>query len=500
MHQAMSRNPETPAAAALVAPSAAARRDAAHENAQRVAVFGAGYVGLVSAACLAQLGHDVVCVDTDVARVRQLQRARVPLHEAGLADVVAEQLRLGRLRFCSEADAAIAHGDIVFIAVGTPGVDDGRADLRHVHDVASRIAGSMSRGRIVVVKSTVPVGTAAHLRTAITARLRARRAALPLSVASNPEFLREGCAVHDFLHPDRIVVGADDERALRSLQSLYAPLTHNGAPLLAMDTRSAEFTKYASNAMLAARLSQINELAELAERVGADIESVRRGVGADHRLGAQFLAPGCGYGGSCLPKDVRALLRAAHDSGQSMPMLEATQRVNARQALRLVERVVEGVGAPLGGCRIAVWGLAFKPDTDDMREAPSLRVIAELLGHGADVVAYDPVAMPAARRLLGGAGGVSFADDCWSALDAADALVVVTEWAEFRELDTGELHARMRRPLVVDGRNLYDPQQLSAAGIDYRSVGRPQPLPTRVATMRATRSTSAARWRAQGGR
>lgn len=496
----MSCNPENPAAASAPSPRAALLRGARrHADArQRVTVFGAGYVGLVSAACLARLGHDVVCVDSDAQRVRDLRRGHVPLHEAQLPDLVAEQARRRRLRFTRDADAAVAHGDIVFIAVGTPGDDgDGHADLRQVDAVARRIADGMTAGRIVVVKSTVPVGTAARLRAAIAARLRERGVALPFALASNPEFLREGCAVRDFLHPDRIVIGADDARALRSLQTLYAPLTRAGVPLCAMDTRSAEFTKYASNAMLAARLSLINELAELAEHVGADIEAVRRGVGADHRLGPHFLAPGCGYGGSCLPKDVRALLCTARDAGQPMPMLEATQRVNARQPCRLVERVAEAVGAALAGRRIAVWGLAFKPDTDDLREAPSLRVIAQLLDSGADVVAYDPVAMPGARRLLDALpGGVTFAADRWRALDDADALVVVTEWPEFRELDTAQLRSRMRRPIVVDGRNLYDAQRLAADGIDYRAVGRPRVRPD-AGLARPAMRPAPARMRAQ---
>lgn len=450
-----------------------------------VTVFGAGYVGLVSAACLADLGHYVVCIDTDALRIARLMQGEVPIHEPGLGELLARNVRAGRLRFTTSADEAVAHGRILFIAVGTPSDEDGSADLQHVLAVAGSIGERLQAEALLVNKSTVPVGTADRVRQCVQAALARRGEHVPFRVVSNPEFLKEGSAVADFMRPDRIVVGVDDERAATLMRSLYAPLLRRQEQWVQMDVRSAELTKYACNAMLASRLSFMNELALLAERMDADIEQVRRGMGSDPRIGAQFLAPGCGYGGSCLPKDVQALLRSASAMGQPLRVLAAVEQVNEQLKALLAQRVLEHFGPALRGRRIALWGLAFKPGTDDLREAPSMTVIRTLCAHGAEMVAYDPVAMPGAKWRLLDVPGLRFATTAAAALDGADALVIVTEWPQFKRIDAHELRRRMRIPLVFDGRNVLDPSRLAELGVVVRGLGRPlridsAPLPRAI--------------------
>jgi UDPglucose 6-dehydrogenase len=445
---------------------------------QSVTVFGAGYVGLVTAACLAGLGHDVVCMDTDAGRVQQLAAVAsggpLPFHEPGLEELVARLCEAGSLRFTADAGEAVAHGRLQFIAVGTPGADDGSADLRHVLAVARAIGERMTREVLVIGKSTVPVGTAERVREVIAAALARRgRADLDFAVASNPEFLREGSAVHDFMHPDRVVAGSDRPAVLAELQRLYAPLLRDPArQWLPMSLRSAEMCKYASNVMLAARVSLMNDLALLAETVDADIEEVRRGMAGDPRIGAGFLAPGCGFGGSCLPKDLRALLHTAADAGLELPMLEATEAVNERQKLLLARRVSEAFGGHLEGRRIALWGLAFKPGTDDLREAPSEVLIRALLAAGAEVVAHDPMAMPAARRRHALWGGLRYAADPLGAVAGADALIIATEWPQYREIDWAKVRRCMSGDWIFDGRNVCDGAQMAAQRFNYRGIGR----------------------------
>ncbi|MCH7344772.1 UDP-glucose/GDP-mannose dehydrogenase family protein [Pelomonas sp. CA6] len=440
-------------------------------------VFGAGYVGLVTAACFAHMGHRVVCVDRDAERVRRLRHGELPFYEPALPELVQGQMRSGRLRFSDQARDAVAHGELLFIAVGTPPDEDGAADLSHVLAVADEIGRHMGDARQVVVKSTVPVGACERVLERLRRRLRERGlAALEVAVASNPEFLREGRAISDFLRPDRVVAGSDDTALLDRLRRLYAPLTSTERPFLAMGLRSAEMSKYAANAMLAARLSLMNELALVAERLGADIEQVREGVGSDARIGAQFLRAGCGYGGSCLPKDLRALRHGAARVGQETPLLDAVEAGNERMKRLLEERVCAALGEDLSGRRIAVWGLAFKPHTDDLREAPGVALVQALCARGATVCAHDPQAGEAARRLLGGTPGFQLANDALEAADQADALVLVTEWPQFRALRAEQLRDRMRQPLVFDGRNALDAAALAAAGMRCIGIGRGGPL------------------------
>ncbi|MGM9486374.1 UDP-glucose dehydrogenase family protein [Ideonella sp. YS5] len=443
-----------------------------------ISVFGAGYVGLVTAACLAGLGHAVVCMDTDAERVEQLAAVAsggpLPFHEPGLAELMAGLYRDGRLRFTADAGEAVAHGRLLFIAVGTPGTDDGSADLRHVLSVARAIGEGITREVLVVNKSTVPVGTAERVREVIGASLARRgRADLDFAVVSNPEFLREGSAVHDFMHPDRIVAGADRPAVLAELQRLYAPLLRDPVrQWLPMSVRSAEMCKYASNVMLAARISLMNDLALLAETLDTDIEEVRRGMAGDPRIGAGFLAAGCGFGGSCLPKDLRALLHTAADAGLELPMLEATEEVNERQKLLLARHVAQAFDGHLEGRRIALWGLAFKPGTDDLREAPSEVLIRALLAEGAEVVAHDPMAMPAARLRHALWSGLRFAADPLGAVAGADALVIATEWPQYRDIDWARVRRCMAGDWVFDGRNVCDGALLAARGFNYRGIGR----------------------------
>ena len=437
-------------------------------------MIGTGYVGLVSGACFAEVGNDVLCYDVDARKIALLERGEVPIHEPGLPELVARNRAAGRLRFTTDPAESVAHGAAQFIAVGTPPDEDGAADLRHVVAAARTIGRHMTEQRLIVDKSTVPVGTADAVRQAIAAELAARGASVPFTVVSNPEFLKEGAAVEDFMRPDRIVIGADDPEATRLMRLLYAPFQRNHERLIVMDVRSAELTKYAANAMLATRISFMNELANLAERLGADIEQVRRGIGADSRIGFHFLYPGLGYGGSCFPKDVRAIARTAAGVGIDLQLLAAVERVNEAQKQVLVGKIVRRFGERLAGRRFAVWGLAFKPNTDDMREAPSRVLVAELLRRGASVSVYDPAAMPEARRHFGQEPRVTYGESPLGAADGADALAIVTEWKEFRSPDLAGLRARLKQPVIFDGRNLYEPGELRRLGFEYYPIGREQ--------------------------
>ena len=438
----------------------------------KITVIGTGYVGLVSGACLADVGNNVLCLDVDAAKVASLQAGRIPIHEPGLAEIVARNVEAGRLRFTTDAAAGARHGAVQFIAVGTPPGEDGSADLQHVLAAARGIGRHMDAPRVVVDKSTVPVGTGDKVREAISAELAARGETIGFHVVSNPEFLKEGAAIEDFMRPDRIVVGTDSEEATAVMRRLYAPFERNHSKVLVMDLRSAELTKYAANAMLATRISFMNEMALLAEAVGADIDAVRRGIGSDPRIGRDFLYAGCGYGGSCFPKDVKALVRTGSDHGRRLGILEAVEAANETQKQVLLSKIVQRFGEQLAGRVVAVWGLAFKPNTDDMREAPSRVLINQLLERGAKVQAFDPVATGEARRVLGEPAGLQFASNAMAAVEGADALVVVTEWKEFRSPDFEQIKAAMRTPLILDGRNLYEPELVREFGFDYTGIGR----------------------------
>ncbi len=440
----------------------------------KITVIGTGYVGLVSGACLAEVGNDVLCLDLNPEKIRILKEGGIPIHEPGLDQVVARNVAAGRLHFTTDVEEAVRFGTVQFIAVGTPPDEDGSADLQYVLSAARNIGRLMTDYKVVIDKSTVPVGTADKVRAAITDELQKRGVAVPCSVVSNPEFLKEGAAVEDFMRPDRIVVGVDpeDQQAVDLMRALYAPFQRNHEKLVVMDVRSAELTKYAANAMLATRISFMNELAVLAEKLGADIEQVRQGIGSDPRIGWHFLYAGCGYGGSCFPKDVKALIRTAADAGQGLKVLQAVEDANDAQKLVLVDKLVARFGEDLSGKHFAIWGLAFKPNTDDMREAPSRVIIAELFKRGATVTAYDPVAMDEARRIFGDEPRLRYADRPMAALQDADALVIVTEWKEFRSPDFAAIKAALKSPAVFDGRNMYDPALPRAAGLDYSAIGR----------------------------
>ena len=443
----------------------------------KVTVIGTGYVGLVTGACLAEMGNHVLCLDVDARKIEILNNGGIPIHEPGLQEVVQRNAAAGRLEFTTDIAHAVAHGTLQFIAVGTPPDEDGSADLQYVTAAARNIGRLMTDYKVVIDKSTVPVGTADKVKAAITEELAARGLDLEFAVASNPEFLKEGAAVNDFMRPDRVVLGVDDERAVLLLRALYSPFTRNRERLLVMDVRSAEFTKYAANAMLATRISFMNELSRLAERLGADIELVRVGIGSDPRIGTSFLYAGAGYGGSCFPKDVKALVRTSAETGLPATLLNAVEQVNDEQKLVLVEKLTKRYGENLSGKTFAVWGLAFKPNTDDMREAPSRVIIAELLRRGATLKAYDPVAIDEARRVMVDAegqtfAGLSFADSATDALEGANGLVIVTEWKEFRSPDFEHLAATLKDKIVFDGRNLYEPALVRAAGLEYHSIGR----------------------------
>ncbi|MBE0620062.1 MAG: UDP-glucose/GDP-mannose dehydrogenase family protein [Burkholderiales bacterium] len=438
----------------------------------KITVVGTGYVGLVSGACMADVGNDVLCLDLDASKIKILNDGGIPIYEPGLQEMVNRNHQAGRLKFTTDIEQAVAFGEVQFIAVGTPPAEDGSADLQHVVAAARNIGRHMREYRVVVDKSTVPVGTADKVREAIAEELRKRGADIGYSVVSNPEFLKEGAAVEDFMRPDRIVVGSDDERATQIMRNLYAPFQRSHERLITMDVRSAELTKYAANAMLATRISFMNELANLAERLGADIECVRRGIGADPRIGYHFLYPGAGYGGSCFPKDVKALMRTAGETGMNLLILEAVERANAAQKQVLGEKIRKRFGEDLKGLNFALWGLAFKPNTDDMREAPSRVLVAELLARGASVTAYDPVAMTEARHIYKGESRVRFADSPMAALEGADALAIMTEWKEFRSPDFQRIKEVLRTPAIFDGRNLYEPAELRRNGLEYYPIGR----------------------------
>ena len=432
----------------------------------KIAVVGTGYVGLVLGACLAENGNTVVCVDKDEAKVETLKAGRMPIYEPGLEELVRRNNREERLAFTTDLASAVRASTIVFIAVGTPQGEDGAADLQHVLTVAQDISRAMDKYTVVVDKSTVPVGTAKKVRDAI-----ARQTAHPFSVVSNPEFLKQGAAIEDFMKPDRVVIGIEDgdDRAATVMKELYGPFTRTGAPILVMSTESAELCKYAANAILATRISFMNEIANVCELVGADVDAVRKAIGADRRIGSSFLFPGVGYGGSCFPKDTQALLRSAADRSYDFKILRAVEEVNQRQKERLVDKMEQHFKS-LSGRTIALWGLAFKPRTDDMREAPAIPIIERLLAKGATVKAYDPAAAPVARRLFD--GRIALCERSYDALAGADALAIVTEWNEFREPDFAKMRSLLKAPVVFDGRNIYSPEQMQALGFTYFSIGR----------------------------
>jgi UDPglucose 6-dehydrogenase len=432
----------------------------------KIAVVGTGYVGLVLGACLAENGNTVQCVDKDESKIRMLKAGRMPIYEPGLEELVVRNGREERLTFTTDLPAAVQAADIVFIAVGTPQGEDGAADLQHVLTVAKEIGRAMNKYTVVVDKSTVPVGTAPKVRAAIAAET-----SQPFSIVSNPEFLKQGAAIEDFMKPDRVVIGIEDrdERAAGLMKELYGPFTRTGAPILIMSTASAELCKYAANSILATRISFMNEIANVCELLGADVDHVRKAIGSDRRIGNSFLFPGVGYGGSCFPKDTQALLRSTADKGYDFKILRAVEDVNDLQKQRLVEKMERHFGE-LAGRTIAVWGLAFKPRTDDMREAPSIPIIERLLARGAKVKAYDPAATPVARRIFD--GRIALCDKSYEALAGADALAIVTEWNEFREPDFARMRSLMKAPVVFDGRNIYSPEHMRALGFTYFSIGR----------------------------
>ena len=439
----------------------------------KITVIGTGYVGLVTGVCFADVGNDVLCVDIDESKVQRLLHGEIPIHEPGLDGVAARNVRAGRLNFSSDYDRAIAHSDVFFIAVGTPTDEDGSADVRHVEAAARELGRRIRRQALLVVKSTVPVGTSERVRRAVEEELAARALKVAISVASNPEFLKEGAAMQDFMHPDRIVIGTEERYAIDVLTELYAPFNRNRERLVVLDTRSAELAKYAANAMLATRISFMNELARIAEKLGADIERVRHAIGADPRIGPSFLYAGAGYGGSCFPKDVRALLAMARENLLPARVLSAVHDVNEEQKHLIATRLREALGTDLHGKVVAVWGLAFKPNTDDVREAPSLVLIRDMVDSGARVRAYDPQARPTAAAALGELKRrIEFCDSAQQACEGADALVVVTEWLEFRSPDFAFLARTLRARVLIDGRNLYDPRLARAAGLQYYGIGR----------------------------
>jgi UDPglucose 6-dehydrogenase len=438
----------------------------------RVSVFGTGYVGLVTGTCLAEVGNHVVCVDIDQAKVDGLNRGVIPIYEPGLEEIVLANHKAQRIEFTSKAEAAVDHGEIIFIAVGTPPDEDGSADLRHVLAVARTIGQNLSKPAVIVNKSTVPVGTADRVQAAIAEELKKRGADVAFDVVSNPEFLKEGDAVKDCMRPDRIVIGTNSAHAMDAMKRLYAPFNRNHERIVAMDVRSAELTKYAANAMLATKISFMNEMANIAERVGADIEMVRHGIGSDPRIGYSFIYPGAGYGGSCFPKDVQALERTAKQHGYSAQILEAVEAVNHRQKSKLFELIERHFHGEIRGKTFAVWGLAFKPNTDDMRESSSRTLLTKLWAAGAKVRAYDPEAMHEAARIFGDRDDLALVDSPEAALRGADAVVVVTEWKAFWSPDFSRIKAAIKYPVVFDGRNIYEPAAVEAAGLAYYGIGR----------------------------
>lgn len=438
----------------------------------KVTVVGAGYVGLVSGACLAEVGNDVMCLDVNPAKIKMLNEGQIPIFEPGLLEMVSRNVVAGRLHFTTDIDLAVLHGTLQFIAVGTPPDEDGSADLQYVVSAARSIGARMNDYKVIINKSTVPVGTADRVNLAIADELRKRGIDIPYSVVSNPEFLKEGAAVEDFMRPDRIILGIEDERSIGLMKALYAPFQGNHQRLVVMDARSAELTKYAANAMLATRISFMNELANLAEKLGADIEMVRQGISSDPRIGHHFLYPGCGYGGSCFPKDVKALIATAKENGQTLRVLTAVEAANTYQKHVLPIKVKSRFGNELNGKRFALWGLAFKPNTDDMREAPSLSIVKDLIAAGATITAYDPVAMEEAHHSFANQPGLTFANSLLDACRQTDALLIATEWEEFRSPSFEDIKLVMRSPVIFDGRNLYEPDVLKDLGFEYFAIGR----------------------------
>jgi len=437
-----------------------------------LAIFGSGYVGLVTGACMAEMGNQVVCVDIDEDKIDRLNAGEMPIFEPGLEEYISRNRDAGRLEFTTDVAKGVAHGLFQFIAVGTPPDEDGSADLKHVLAVAQSIGEHMDEYRIVVDKSTVPVGTADQVKARISATLEARGKKVEFDVVSNPEFLKEGAAINDFMKPDRIIVGTDNPRTTELLKSLYEPFNRNHDRVISMDVRSAELTKYAANAMLATKISFMNELANLAERFDADIENVRIGIGSDPRIGYHFIYPGAGYGGSCFPKDVRALAISAGKAGYDAALLNAVEGVNNQQKHRLFEKISQHFGGNLEGKTVALWGLSFKPQTDDMREAPSRVLMEALWEAGATVRAYDPEAMDEARRIYPEQAGMTLSESAYDTLEGADALAIVTEWQEFRSPDFSAIKASLTAPVIFDGRNLYEPDAIEALGIEYYAIGR----------------------------
>ena len=440
----------------------------------RLTIFGTGYVGLVTGTCLAEVGNQVVCVDIDARKIEMLNQGRIPIHEPGIEELVYRNHQAGRLTFTTDVAAGVKHGLFQFIAVGTPPDEDGSADLQYVLAVASSIGQHMDEYRVVVNKSTVPVGTADKVHATISRALAARDIEVEFDVVSNPEFLKEGNAIEDFMRPDRVIVGTDNPRTTELLRALYAPFNRNHDRVLAMDIRSAELTKYAANAMLATKISFMNEIANLAERLGADIEEVRVGIGSDPRIGYSFIYPGCGYGGSCFPKDVRALARTAQQAGYEAQLLDAVEAVNEHQKHVLFQKIERHFQGDLRGRTFGLWGLSFKPNTDDMREASSRVLMEALWARGARVRAHDPEAMEEAHRIYGEREDLMLCDTPEAAAEGADALVVVTEWHVFRSPDFDALKALLKQPVIFDGRNLYNPQLLARLGFVYYSIGRPE--------------------------
>ena len=438
----------------------------------KITVIGTGYVGLVSGACLAEVGNEVLCLDIDAAKIEVLMGGDIPIFEPGLLDMVRRNVAAGRLTFTTDVEEAVLFGTIQFIAVGTPPDEDGSADLQYVVAAARNVGKFMTEYKVIVDKSTVPVGTADKVKTAISEELALRKVQIPYSVVSNPEFLKEGAAVEDFMRPDRIIVGADDEKAIEVMRAIYAPFQRNHERLVLMDVRSAELTKYAANAMLATRISFMNELANLAELLGADIESVRKGIGSDPRIGYDFLYSGCGYGGSCFPKDVRALIKTGKNNNYDLKVLNAVEMANDIQKHVLTRKIKAYFGEDLSGKHFALWGLAFKPNTDDMREAASRELIRDLINAGATITAYDPVAIHEAQRIFKSEQNLTFADTHITALENADALVIVTEWKEFRSPDFSLIKKKVKGNIIFDGRNVYDPVVVMEAGIEYHAIGR----------------------------
>lgn len=438
----------------------------------KISVIGTGYVGLVTGTCLSEVGNDVLCLDVDMNKINILKQGGIPIYEPGLEDMVRRNVAAGRLRFTTDVVKSARHGAIQFIAVGTPPDEDGSADLQYVVAAARAIGQSMQEYKVIVDKSTVPVGTADKVRVAVQEELSKRGVQIKFSVTSNPEFLKEGAAVEDFMRPDRIVIGADDTHAVELMRSLYAPFNRNHDRLIVMDIKSAELTKYAANAMLATRISFMNELALLAEKMGADIEHVRHGIGSDPRIGYHFLYAGCGYGGSCFPKDVQAMQRSAKEYGCDLGILNAVEVANERQKEVLLDKITARFGDDMTGKNIALWGLAFKPNTDDMRDAPSRVLIKGLWARGATVTAYDPVAMHESQRIFGNDPRLKLADTPMAALEGADALAIVTEWKMFRAPDFAVVKAMLKTPVIFDGRNIYEPKDVRAAGLEYFAIGR----------------------------